>query len=265
MEITIRKNVRKFIIDNKFEDLSYFPFTIFDHYTSVYEVIRYQKKLFYFEDHYKRLQKSLQFFDTKNKDFKIPDYSLVEQLLLNEGLSEGNIRIEIFPLAGICISYLIPYFYPPRELYFSGVDTTIQFDERPNQGIKIFNKNLKEKTLEIIERKKVFETILVNHEGEITEGSKSNIFFIKDGKVYTSLDEQVLQGITKQNIEKFLFENNIELIKTGIQYCEVNGYESAFLTGTSIGALPISKIDGHQFKLENSLLKKIILGFNQFD
>ncbi len=51
-----------------------------------------------------------------------------------------------------------------------------------------------------LQESKAYEALLVNEEGYITEGSRSNVFLIKDGVIYTPADRDVLLGITRAKV-----------------------------------------------------------------
>ena len=54
--------------------------------------------------------------------------------------------------------------------------------------------------------KMLYEVLLVNRDGVITEGSRSNVFFIKSGEVYTPPTDAVLPGVTRTMIIRILEE-----------------------------------------------------------
>ena len=79
------------------------------------------------------------------------------------------------------------------RLYTEGVKTILYYGERENPNAKIVNDNFRAKVTEEIKKSNAFEAILVDRNGLITEGSKSNIFAIKDGKLITAKAEAVLK------------------------------------------------------------------------
>jgi len=107
-------------------------------------------------------------------------------------------------------------------------------------------------------KENVFEVLLVDHEGNITEGSRSNVFFITKNNLITSPDEKVLQGITRKKIIQLCGNNNIPVIKKDIPLGEIVKLEGAFLTGSSPKVLPICAIDKIRFDPCNTLIKNII-------
>ncbi|MDX1332184.1 MAG: D-amino acid aminotransferase [Robiginitalea sp.] len=89
-----------------------------------------------------------------------------------------------------------------------------------------------------------YETILVRN-GVVTEASHCNVFFVKDGVVYTHpADEFILDGITRQVVLELCQKLGLEVRMEGIPLAELQNMDEAFLTGTSSQITPIRKIDG---------------------
>ena len=103
----------------------------------------------------------------------------------------------------------------------------------------------------------VFESILVNKQGFITEGSKSNIFFIKDDELYTAPDSLVLSGITRQKIIAICKSFSINIIFEAVNFQNIKSFDAAFLCGTSPEVLPIRAIGFVGFQTKHSVLLKI--------
>ena len=88
-----------------------------------------------------------------------------------------------------------------------------------------------------------FETLFIR-DGQITEASHCNVFFIKDSKVYTHPANQfILNGITRQIVLELCERLNIEVIEEGISISDIESYDESFLTGTSTQIASIKKID----------------------
>jgi branched-chain amino acid aminotransferase len=102
----------------------------------------------------------------------------------------------------------------------------------------------------------------VNCSGEITEGSRSNLFFIKGNSVYTSPSKDVLMGITRQRIISICRKNGIGVNETAILADQVEFFDAAFISGTSPKVLPISTIDDYKYSTDNSLLLNIMEIYN---
>ncbi len=261
-KVKIRDDVKYFIINGKLTPLEDFPFSFYHNRRSVYEVIRYDGNYLFKDSHLKRLQNSFRIAFPRSSFNPLPSDGDLIKIIEKNNISKGNVRIEVFEEIKTILVFLIPHFYPPAGYYEQGVDTVFQFDERPLKNAKLFAPRIRERANEIIAREGVFETILVNSAGYITEGSRSNVFFIAGDKVITPPDNQVLPGITRNNVIKFLETNDISLEFRKISKDEIEMFDSMFLTGTSIGALPCRRLQSRQFDLKNPLLGKIIDGFN---
>ena len=88
--------------------------------------------------------------------------------------------------------------------------------------------------------------ILVNHQDYITEGPGFNVFAVKDGKVITS-DHGVLEGISRQTILDICDELSLEKEVRPISREEFMEADEIFLTTSSGGVVPITKVNDRVF------------------
>ena len=159
-------------------------------------------------------------------------------------------------------AYFINSNYPSSKVYKQGIHTILYNSERDNPNVKIIKKNFREKVNEKLKQEKAFEALLVNEDGYITEGSRSNIFFVKDNKVYTALGKKVLLGITRMKIMEVCNEFNIEVIEKNISEIDLDKYDGVFMTGTSVNVLPITTIDSRKYdSVNNDIIRKISKGY----
>jgi len=252
---------KKLIHNNIAKNISGFNLKKVSGITSAYEVIRIINKIpLFFKDHYERLLQSLELLNIK---VKISENELIDSInfLIQENkISNGNIKILVnyFETEKNIYYYFIKHFYPLKCYYKNGVNTIIYNAERINPNAKSILFNLRQSVDKEKLLKKVYEVILVDNNNYITEGSRSNIFFIKDDVIYTPPLHQVLGGITRKHVFNVCLKNNIKLIETKIKKNKLNNYSSAFLSGTSPKILPIKKIDEIKYNPNCDLLIKII-------
>jgi len=84
------------------------------------------------------------------------------------------------------------------------------------------------------------EAILLNSKGLVSEGSITNIFIIKNNKIYTPpLKSGALPGITR----KVLLEHNPNITEKDISLKFLLDADSIFLTNSLMGIKPVSKIN----------------------
>lgn len=87
------------------------------------------------------------------------------------------------------------------------------------------------------------ERIFLNSRGEIAEGTVSNIFFVRDGKLETpKMSCGLLPGIMRE----YLCET--EEVKETVLYPEMmREYEECFVTNSLMGIMPVKKLGGQLF------------------
>lgn len=91
-----------------------------------------------------------------------------------------------------------------------------------------------------------YEAWLVNDQGFVTEGSATNAFIIaKDGALLTHpADGAVLAGITRANVLALARKLGLEVGERPFTPAEALAAREAFITGTTITILPVTRIDG---------------------
>ena len=90
------------------------------------------------------------------------------------------------------------------------------------------------------------------------------MFFLKEGRFFTPPASQVFPGITRMKVIDCIGLMNAELEETAVPVDELNRYEAVFLTGTSVGVLPVSVVDGDRFSVENELLQQLMVTYNRY-
>jgi branched-chain amino acid aminotransferase len=228
---------------------------------SIYEVIRIIDGIpLFLEDHYERLINSL---NLNNIEISISLNNLkqlINNLINANNKFIGNCKLVIninFKNEKNLFLYFIKHYYPTENEYINGVRTHLYKAQRENPNSKSIFFDLRNKINEYISNNRIFEVLLVNSDNYITEGSRSNVFFIKEDKVLTPPITQILPGVTRKYINKICKENKVDLIERNIEINDLQFFTSAFLTGTSINVLPINSIDSIKMNTSNDLIKKI--------
>lgn len=240
-----------------------------DKIRELYEVFRVEKKVgLFLEDHIERLLAGAKRSGIKlSFDFRmIEDY--LKNFLIKQSIETGNVRLSVFfdPETGEEQSHnaeVIPHSYPSQEQYQNGISCGLLFNERDNPGTKIANTIVRKNANQIIEEKSVFEVLLVNHQGKITEGSRSNVFFIMENQLYTAPEQLVLPGIARKKTLQAAHELNIPVLFEALAHENIKDIEAAFITGTSPRILPIKNIEGYNLKPDHLIIQELIAGFSE--
>ncbi len=258
-----------FILNNKIKKQQEFNDSYLNTGKSFYEVLRYYHGCCLFlEDHLGRIANSIRLF-------KI-DYSLdlnyitdsILKLVLNNSVKLGNVKLVInfnerSMLRPDILVYFVRHKYPDISQYKSGIDVSLLSVERIMPNAKFVNLQVLNSVKKELLVKGAYETLLVNNEGYITEGSKSNVFFIKGDTIYTPPINKVLPGITRKYVLDICNELNIKLIEDNISINDLIKYETAFISGTSAKILPVKKINNIFYNVNNRLLVQIIESYEK--
>ena len=87
------------------------------------------------------------------------------------------------------------------------------------------------------------ETLLLDSDGFVAEGSGENFFMVKNNKLITPDLDSCLDGITRRTIISLTKELEIDFEERKIQLEEVLESDEAFFTGTAVEVIPINAID----------------------
>lgn len=126
-------------------------------------------------------------------------------------------------------------------------------------------------TLSLIEAKEqgLFDSIILNTDGKITETSSANFFALKKGKIYTPpAKDGLLCGVVRQKII-----NNFSVIEKSISISDLKLFDALFITNIAIRAKELNSISEGQkiiWKKNTSpesqnKIQEIIRKINNFD
>ncbi|MBU1298019.1 MAG: aminotransferase class IV, partial [Bacteroidetes bacterium] len=103
------------------------------------------------------------------------------------------------------------------------------------------------------------EAIFIDSENHILEGTRSNIFLVKDNVVYTpKLDCGILPGITRQIVLEICAELKIQCVEKILDASELENCDELFLTNSLNEIIPVKKIGDRElpsFKFAKMILE----------
>ena len=225
---------------------------------AVYEVIVFNKNIFYdFDGHIQRLFKSLTSLEIKfslsSSSLKIIINNLIRlnkadigsvYIQVSRGVAERNHSfhgLNIKPILSIIVSKKSNI-----ENNLNGVKAITLNDNRwsrPDIKTTQLLPNVLAKTL--ANKNNAYESIFIDDEGFVTEGSSSNIWVLnKENHLITrNLDGKILSGITRNSISLFAKKNNIKVVEKKFTKIELYNAKEVFLTSASSFIMPIVQID----------------------
>ena len=257
-------------VDGRISDQAHAVVSVFDHGflygEGIYETLRtYDGQPFLFDRHMRRLRASAGMLalsvpltedalarrcrDTMDTAGLGPDgREAYIRILLTRGVGELSYDPATCPSPTVVI--IVKALEPvPREVYERGVRVVLVPIIRNHPGtvsplIKSNNLLNNALAMQAAARLGGYEGIMRNYRGELAEGTLSNFFIVKNGRVLTPpLDAGLLAGITRE----FLFEvgrgEGIPVEEALLRDSDLLGADEAFLTSTTRELAPIVRVD----------------------
>ena len=236
----------------------------------IYEVmVQLENGLFYKKAHLDRLQDNLNKIGIQYNVKEIDDN--LEVLLKASYLTDQSCLIYMQVTRGVA---------PRKHSYPKGVPATVMMYALPFSLPHINPKNMKAilepdfrwhrcdiksisllgniMTNEAAMNANTNEAALVR-DGVISEGSHTNIFFVKDGTVLTHpANEHILNGITRKIVLKLCSDLDIPVNEKPITENEIEHMDEAFFTGTTTQVASIAQLGPRTF-YKNDEIGKVTL------
>lgn len=225
----------------------------------IYEVIRYYPlKLFQITFHLDRLKSSLE-----KMKINITKLDFLEPTIM-ELFSKNNL-LDVPSIAYLQITRGVQF--PRRHDYAEELTPTvfIYTVELPVKS-KIINEGIKAgleedvrwlrcdiKSISLIAntaakqraKENGFGETIFHRNGFVTEGTHSNVCFVKNRKVVTPpLSNLILHGVTRRTVLELCKEPEIEVEEREIPVSELNNFDEAFMLATTTGVVPVVEIAG---------------------
>ncbi len=87
------------------------------------------------------------------------------------------------------------------------------------------------------------ESIMLNPDGYVAEGTGENLFLVRDEEIITSPSADVLEGITRESVITIAEDLGYNVIEKPITRDQIYISDEAFFTGTAAEVTPIRKCD----------------------
>jgi branched-chain amino acid aminotransferase len=91
------------------------------------------------------------------------------------------------------------------------------------------------------------EAILLDHHGNVCEGTGENVFVVRDGRIATpGHANDILDGISRRSVMRIASDLGYEVDERHIARSELVLADEVFLTGTAAELTPVREIDDHE-------------------
>lgn len=254
-------------INGRFMDEQAASVSVFDrgflYGDGVFETLRaYKGRIFKPADHIARLFQSAQAISLSIPDTPSAVEESLNRTLQVNGLEEAYLRITVSRGVGppglnlpaspspTVVIIARPFTDPAAELYEKGVPIAPVQTRRapafpPEQGIKSLNYLTNILAKEEASAAGAYEGILLNSEGFLCEGTVSNLFLARGGKLLTPApDCGILNGITRRTVIELALQDGVRVEEGRYRPEAFLEADECFLTNTSIELMPVVKVLG---------------------
>lgn len=227
----------------------------------IFETLRsYNGTPFRLSDHLERMNNSLRVLDFKILDENKIIQAVSELLKMNQ-LSSARIRITVSKNidANEQIVLIEASEYQPTFPEYANVmissDKLAHGDKlRIHKSTNYFINNLAYRDAK---SRGFNETIFVDNENHILEGTRTNVFLAKDGVVYTpSLECGILAGITRNIVFEICKELNIQIEENILDVSEFERCDEVFLTNSLAEVVMVKMVNDkvyNQFRVTDKI------------
>lgn len=236
----------------------------FSYGSGVYETLKLRKGVLFFpEDHSERLLKSAEIIGLDNNLQSEKIVQGLEELVESNNISDANIKTIMVgsdPNPDIYMFMINPLF-PDRKLFRDGVKVISYEGQRQLPQAKSLNMLISSIAYREAKQRGAYDALLVN--GDVFEGTRTNVFFTDGEKIHTPPKETVLDGVTRKYVMQIARQTGIDMVETSIPSETISHYKGAFLTSTSSKVMPINRIDSESFKIPD-VIKELQRAYNNF-
>ena len=166
------------------------------------------------------------------------------KILLIGGREPNNATLFILPLAPL---------FPEKKLYRDGVTAITVPYERSFPDAKTLGMIGSYIAYKKARSQQAYDALLLDHEGHITEGTRTNFFCIKDRTIISTPIEKILEGVTMKHVLTVAKNNGFTIEERDITPLDLASFDGAFLTSTSSKILPLRQIDTHVLGIPSAL------------
>jgi branched-subunit amino acid aminotransferase/4-amino-4-deoxychorismate lyase len=214
----------------------------------VYETAKVDRgRPFYLEDHLRRLHHSAGIIELPLAAGVPALAGWFEQLRQVEPLATWTLKIIALGALDAAESPLIamqaePLATYPAAFYESGASAILYEGQRHLPDCKSLNTLVNYLARRSATQAEALEGLL-HHGGFITEGSRSNLFVVRQGQLLTPPRHQVLSGITRDLIIQVMRDTAYPVVESPVAV-DLSLYEEIFISSTSMHVMPITHLDG---------------------
>lgn len=227
----------------------------------VYETLKVRKGLLFFPElHVERLFHSASHIGLDHGLVRAAVLAHLESLVRANNHPDSNIKVLLIGRSGpdagadLYVLELNPLF-PKRHDYRDGAVATIFDGERVYPQAKTLNMLVSTIAYRQAQAAQAYDAVFCDRHGQLTEGTRTNLFMTDGQTVYTPPASQVLSGVTRLTVMQALADSGVRIIERPLLRSDLpgniqGGTCSWFLTSTSTKIMPLRRLGEHELTVD---------------
>jgi len=132
----------------------------------------------------------------------------------------------------------------------------------PMSQVKSIARGAEAVALREAEAEGAFDAILLNEKGRVVETTARNVFLVSDGSLQTPpIYEGALPGITRSAVLEIAARAKIRAREMFVSLDRLRGADEVFLSGSGVGVLSITSVDGRRMEAPGPATRTIQDGY----
>jgi branched-chain amino acid aminotransferase len=99
------------------------------------------------------------------------------------------------------------------------------------------------------------DALMFDWRGRVAEATGANVFFVRDGALFTPTPDCFLDGITRRTVMDLARKRGVEVIERAIWPEELESFEQMFLTGSAAEVTPVQSVGPWTFEVGDLTLQ----------
>jgi len=214
-----------------------------------FETMRmYKGVVFAFKSHMIRLRRGLKHYKSKLPLSERKIQNILKRLIQKTKLKNARVRVIVWKDTAQHVSISLERLRSPSfKKYCRGYKITVSKLRKArtrHSHIKTIDYKKFQTLYQEIVRCGYDEALMLNSKNHIVEGTRTNVFFIKKGNVYTpAIDCGCLNGITRQKVMKCARTLGMTVFTVHAQLRELMNADEVFVTGSTLEIMPVFSIN----------------------
>lgn len=240
----------------------------------VFETMRvYRGCIFLLEEHLGRLARGLRYLKVRSPYRKADYRQFLQKTLRANRLRNARLRLTVWQQKQnfhVCV-VARSYEGPPAAQYRRGWHVDFVKIARnllfPSSDVKSIDYRTFIRAFERVHRRGYNEAILQTPQGYLVEGSRSNLFLVKDGILSTpALRSGPLAGVTRGVVLKMARRKRIRIKESLVTLPQLGEADEAFLTNSLMGIMPLTAIGPKRIAdgKPGALTRKLLTAYRAF-